>query len=358
MVLRTLCIGLTKMKTIPLFVFKLLSVIALEYLVLLVISLMLWPLPDDRDAGFFQSSRAPETLFRTEPKYVVYGRKALEQDGPMVIILGSSNAAGSIHLERFRGQSSGSYVANVSIPGSNVTQIAQVYNLVSEIIPPERRGTITYVIGIWYGIFGSDASRWKGNPTDIEIELARYGFYQKSNSSWTPLISVHYLDVVNALIRPFLILDKEIKGSLHPARVWFEKGSVGDTGRTLSSDEMTNYVNFWKRYLNSPEGHLEDEQFSVLEALVRSMIGAGSRVILVEMPIPDWHKNLSPFQANYVAKIAPIVDRLRLKGVEYFKINGNYKDVDFIDEVHPVREIGDRWSAQIAQALHPPLVGQ
>jgi hypothetical protein len=346
------------MKTIAVFVSKLLGVIALEYVVLLVTALVFWPLPDDGSAGFFQSSMAEATLFRTEPKYVVYGRKALLQNGPMIIVLGSSNAGWAIHLEPFRERPLQSYVANLSIPGSNVTQIAQVYSLVSEIIPPERRKAVTYLIGIWYGIFGTDASRWRAKPTDIEIELARYGLYQKSNLGWRPLISVEHLDLFNVLIRPMLVLDKEIKGTLRPTRVWLEKGNVAVGGRSLNSTQMADYISFWKRYLDSPEGRLDNEQFAALEALIQRMIAAGSRVMLLDMPIPDWHKNLSPFQIDYISKIQPLINRVHEEGVTYIKIGGDYKDVEFIDEVHPIKEIGDRWSAEIVRELQAILAKQ
>jgi hypothetical protein len=342
------------MRVITVFVCKMLGLIALEYVALVAVAVLAWPLPDDRTAGFFQSSDAPNTLFRTEPKYVVYGRKALEQDRSMIVVLGSSNAAGAIHLERFRDRLPDRYVANVALPGSNVTQIAQAHDLIAEITPPEARRNITYVIGIWYGIFGTDAARWHGNPTDIEIELARYGLYRKVGSEWVPLLSAHRMDLVTTLIRPLLGLDKLIKGRLHPLRVWFEKGEIATSGRVLTADEKAGYIRFWKSYLNSEQGRLEDEQFETLERLVRILTAEGSRVVLVDMPIPEWHEQLSPFQADYVAKIVPLVDRLQSEGIKYVRIDGHYRDVDFIDEVHPVRAIGDQWTAQIVQALQPP----
>jgi hypothetical protein len=54
------------------------------------------------------------------------------------------------------------------------------------------------------------------------------------------------------------------------------------------------------------------------------------------MPLPSWHTAASPFVPNYLAKRNILAADLYPDGNGILDLTGDYRDVDFIDEIHPV----------------------
>ena len=102
-------------------------------------------------------------------------------------------------------------------------------------------------------------------------------------------------------VAALLALDVLVKGNLAPLRVRL-LGRPHDAGRmppTLDdAGRHARSLAFWRNYVGT-DGPLSDVQFQRLDRLVRWLSEAGVRVLLVDLPLPQWHARRSPHYADY-----------------------------------------------------------
>ena len=120
----------------------------------------------------------------TEPKYVL-NRAALRSPNEKIVFLGASNVGIGFKPQFIQPFLSSAVIHNLAIGGSNVTQLAQVHELIDEVQNAVARRHTIYVIGIWQGLFVANEMRWftqdrVGGDTDLDIERYRYGFWRRS----------------------------------------------------------------------------------------------------------------------------------------------------------------------------------
>jgi hypothetical protein len=103
------------------------------------------------------------------------------------------------------------------------------------------------------------------------------------------------------------------------------------------------------------DGPIAEEQFLVLSDLISRILAQGSKAVLVDLPIPHWHAERSPFYANYLSRKKTLLSVLQGKpGFRYLEMADQNKDVDFSDEVHPKPRVTPLWAAQVAALLQGP----
>lgn len=337
--------------------FLLLGILVL-YLLLLALSLLL--VPPQRLEGGLDSGRAGLSLYLTEPKYVFLARGALASDHDKVIVLGASNAVVGFRQEHLQVLLPGVEVSNLAVGGSNLTQLRQIVELVQEAQEPAVRARNTFVIGLWYGLFADDRVRWHtpdrhAGDTDIDIERYRYGFYRRGEHGPVALLPSRWLDAGVVLIHPWLVGDRLLRDASASLRDRLKGKAppLSDEARNAKRvDEAARarYLAFWSDYMG---GSLSEAQFAQLEALIQDVRRTGGRVVLVDLPLPDWHKKRSPFTADYYRRLGEFLARHRDDaGVQVASIEGvRAGDFDFSDEVHPKPRVTPQWSRQLATAL-------
>lgn len=255
-------------------------------------------------------------------------------------------------------------VDNLSVNGSNLTQVAQVVDLVQELQDSSARRKTTFVIGIWYGMFTQDRFRWdtpdrhKGD-TDIDIERYRYGFYRRTESGPKHVLPPDELSLGVALIQPYLVLDqmsrlasKELRDRLFgraPARTDADRNAT-----VVSEADKEAALKYWREQMHS-DGPIAEEQFEVLRNLIAGILERGSRVVLVDLPLPRWHAERSPFYADYLRQKKALLTDLKARdGVAYLEMTDLDGDVDFSDEVHPKPRVTQQWAARVAALVEHP----
>jgi hypothetical protein len=223
-----------------------------------------------------------------------------------------------------------------------------------------RRRT-TYVIGIWYGMFTPDGIRWdtpdrhKGD-TDIDIERYRYGFYRRTETGPKQVLPNHEWPLGLALIHPYLVFDeltrrasKELRDRLFgraPSRTDAER----DASIFSEADKLAA-LNYWREQMHS-NGAIAEEQFAVLRNLIDRILAQGSRVVLIDLPIPRWHAERSPFYADYSRHQKMLLSEMEGKnGFAYMQMIDQNSDLDFSDEVHPKPRVTRQWAARVASLI-------
>jgi hypothetical protein len=328
------------------------------YALVLAVTLVLKP--SARGRGPLDSAQAGQSLYLTEPKYVFFARSQLDTPRDKVLLLGASNTMVGLKQRELQALLPDREVHNLSVGGSNITQLRQVVQLVREVQGPESRQHDTYVLGLWYGVFAADSARWNTpdrhpGDTDIDIERYRYGFYRRSESGAVALLPPSALDTGAHLVHPYLVLDsvtRDVTQSLRE-RLSGKAPKLTDAERnqrTVAPSEYAGYLAFWRRYMGSTD-RLEDAPFQTLARTVDEILADGSRVVLVDLPIPAWHAAGSPLYADYARRMAVLLPELEQReGVRVVRIAGSDNE-DFSDEVHPKPRVTARWSEALARSL-------
>lgn len=330
------------------------------YAVLLAVSLAL--VPRQHDFLGMDTGRASASLYLTEPKYVFLGRSALDTTTDKVIMVGASNVVVGFKQPQVQRLMPGAQVHNLGVGGSNMTQVREIVDLVQEVQTPEARRHNTFVVGLWYGLFADDAVRWHtpdrhAGDTDIDIERYRYGFYRRSDAGPEPLLPAKYLDAGATLIHPWLVIDKLTRDATRGLRAHLAGKAQGITDEqrnavVLSEAEKQRYLDFWTDYM----GHkpLGLQQFGELKKLIDSVTANGGKVVLVDLPLPAWHAERSPYFAEYQQRRHDFLASLAPHGDVAVLVlsDGRGPDEDFSDEVHPKPRVTPVWAQQLATALN------
>lgn len=331
------------------------------YGVLLGLSLIARPTEGER--GPLDSARAGESLYLTEPKYVFFSRSRLNTERDKVLVLGASNALVGFKQRELQPLLPDREVHNVSVSGSNITQLRQAVHLVREVQSPEARRHNTFVLGLWYGVFASDRARWHtpdrhAGDTDLDLERYRYGFYTRGERGAEPLLPPTLLDAGAHLVHPYLVLDaltRDATASLRE-RLSGKPRKLTDAernARLVGLEQQASYLTFWRKYMGGVDA-LEDAPFRTLSATVDDVLSDGGHVVLVDMPIPDWHAAGSPLYADYARRMQQLLPELAQRaGVRVLRLTGDANE-DFSDEVHPKPRVTPRWSRALASSLLSP----
>ncbi|KQV95867.1 hypothetical protein [Rhizobacter sp. Root1221] len=324
----------------------------------LALSLLLVPraqLGQRLDAG-----QATQSLYMTEPKYVFLARGQLNTPSDKLLLVGASNMQAGFRQAQMQAQLPQAEVHNLSVGGSNITQVGQIVDLVREVQSPEVRRHNTFVIGLWYGLFADDKARWytedrHAGDTDIDIERYRYGFYRRTAHGPAPVLPPERLDWGVVLIHPYLVLDRTARDLTRSLRSYLaaKPKVITDEQRNatvISEAERQKYLAFWRTYMGSAQT-LNDAPFLVLEGTVEQILADGGRVVLVDMPIPAWHAQGAVLQADYRRRVDPLLARLKARpGVKVVPAFGT-EDDDFSDEVHPKPRVTNLWAQRLATAV-------
>ena len=341
----------------------LLVALAALYGVLLVIALIVLPRPDQ--ASGLDTAGAARTIFMTEPKYVVLNRSALRSEKPQVVLLGASNVVVGMRQREVASLVEGAVVHNLAIGGANMTEVRQILDLVQEMQSPTARRRTVFVIGMWYGMFFTDRQHWStpdrhAGDTDIDIERLRYGFYRRGSSGLVELLPSAYLDLGVAAIRPYLALERLSRDATKAVRDRLfkhtpERSEEQRNQTVVSEAERLQALDHWRTTIGS-EGELADEQFLVLQRMVDAILASGARVVLVDLPIPTWHAQRSPYMTSYRQHaqrlFADLADRPGLSVLAMADLDA---DADFYDEVHPKPRVTMSWARRLAVALGPVM---
>jgi hypothetical protein len=330
------------------------------YGALLAITLILVP---RASAGHrLDTARAASSLFLTEPKYVFLARGQLNTSADKVLLLGASNMLAGFRQEQVQALVPECEVHNLAVGGSNIRQVEQIVELVREVQTPVARRHDRFVIGLWYGLFASDEARWHGRDrqagdTDIDIERYRYGFYRRTPSGPVPLLPPRDLNAGVLLIHPYLVLDRAARDVTQTLRdlITEKPPAMTDAQRNavvLTEAEKRKYLAFWHEYMGSV-GVLDASPFRVLGRVVDGILAQGGQVVLVDMPIPEWHSRGSALWADYRKRMDELLAGLQARvGVAILRMEDADAEQDFRDEVHPKPRVTPRWAERLAVALN------
>ncbi|MBW8856008.1 MAG: hypothetical protein JF604_17185, partial [Bradyrhizobium sp.] len=236
-----------------------------------------------------------------------------------------------------------------------------VYDLVRAVQTQEGAKHSVFVIGIWYGLFVPDSVRWSthdrhAGDTDIDIERYRYGFYRRTEFGPEPVVPTDELELGVLLIHPYLVLDRTVRLATDELRDLIhgkppERTNEQRNATVLSDAEKAKFIAFWNDQFNGATS-VSEQQFQVLNELLNRILDGNSKVLLVDLPVPNWHRAGVPFSPSYEALRNKLVAGYKQRpGFSFLEMQTVYPDDEFSDEVHPKPRITQDWSRRLADQL-------
>lgn len=308
--------------------------------------------------GRIDTGLSEDSLYQTDPKYLFFSLEELNCPGPRVIVLGSSNARSGLRpqqLEPLLGQP----VFNLSISGSTIGETAQVVALAYEKIPPTSWAKQTFVYGVTYYQFAAESRYWPGGVTSIDVEAARYGRYTRDGDRWRPRFPAAWMSLFEGALRPQLMVSWAIRRAGQAAgrfvrtstfRLIGRRTPLTDFDLAVETPQEKNTEIAFRKTIIGPVDEWDDSAFGNLLSLARTIHDHGSRLIILDLPLPRWHREaMAPYQELYRLRLNAISKALAENpGVPVRSIADGFDDDEFVDGVHPRPHATGHWAERAA----------
>lgn len=328
----------------------------------LVGSLSFLVFPDPSHGGPRDFQVAERTLFMTVPKYVFLGRSVLDTPDTKVLIVGASNTAVGFIQKLIQPKMACAKISNLAIGGANISETAQIIDLVRETQSSPTVAPNTFVIGVWYGMFAdsdirfADPDRNRGE-SDLDIEKYRYGFYRRTADGPVAVLPSKWLDAGVMAIRPLLLFEKAAREArtsvnlLLTGRRSAQRTEAEREAAVMSEQDKKKALDYWQESMGF-KGAISETQFNLLRSTIASLLDSGERVVLVDLPIPSWHRDASPYQLGYEQKLQELTGQFKERSNFISLSMGDLDgDLDYSDEVHAKRHLAIVWSNRLASVL-------
>jgi hypothetical protein len=318
------------------------------------------------DGQKFSFAYRPEPILRT---------------GKKVFIIGSSNTSLGFRPNEIAPFIGGSAVHNISYGGANIEEIRQIIDQIYMTVPKkEKREKITFVLGIWYGTF-------KTTLSSFNQSRLRYGLYRTTHNGVKPLIPIKLIPRFSVALLPFFLIAnfeaEFLKDSITiSVRVFHELRKLSikqikrliflqadpnikdQQSKTVQKEVPQNKIgdkNNWVvnettridalEQFNTYE--LKEEQFQFLVNIAALINKMDDRLVIVELPIPRWHKTGSVVFKEYQKTKTSYVKRVvEYPTATYFNFQDLDNGNDFYDGTHPKPKISKKWGRLLATKLN------
>jgi hypothetical protein len=290
---------------------------------------------------------------------------------PKIIILGASNSMIGFRPDEMAPLFPEYEVANLGYPGATILDINEIAQMTQALLPPDVLENSVFVVSIWYGTFRiASADGWGVN--DI---LCGTGLYKLEAGKLRSITNIEYMPFLSRALRPYFFVQfalsmlpvpderiperPNLKHFLHNSHKFFEpieKFSARWYGpfQTPPSEKERDWL-VYEFFDQEPNGESELPQkgFEKLYDLCRLTQEAGARLVLVDVPVPEWHKQRSHLYQDYQRRKEIFLEKaLRYSDVCYV----NLLDVEelsgdraFSDATHPALDMTKTWSEALSE---------
>jgi hypothetical protein len=202
----------------------------------------------------------------------------------------------------------------------------------------------------------TDSDRNRGE-TDIDIERYRYGFYRHTPNGPAAVLPPKWLDAGVTFLRPFLLIEKLAREArtgvnwLVTGRASAQRTDAEREMAVMSEEEKHKALQYWEDSMGHKSG-ISTAQVDLLKDTIDKLLLAGEKVVIVDLPIPAWHRDASPYELSYHKALKDVLqqfgNRPNFTAMNMDDLDGN---LDYSDEVHAKRHQAEIWSTRLANVL-------
>jgi hypothetical protein len=322
------------------------------YIVEFGLSSFLFP---DR-SGILDMETAGKTLYSVGPRQAAYGSLRLSNAEKKIVFVGESNVQLGFRPMQLVEFFPGVDIHNIAYGGMNMRERRQIVQLILSKVPEKDRGQLTIVMGIWYGSFVDDSRHWNGGPTSLEREMLRYGLY-RDNDGNLPIARFNdaLMPFATLLVKPFMLssrflLEERIAKTLN--NMEYLNPQSNQVTRLDSKQDHEQAVANLKEKMG-PLTAWSTEGFNTLYSIANEVSSSGSNFVLVDMPIPTWHRNGVPHDHVYQERLSLLLERIALlPRFSYASLREDFTDDSYYyDHAHPRPEMTIRWANKVAPII-------
>ncbi len=327
----------------------------------------------------------PRVSFAEEARRAIFYSPGLSKSRqPMIVIAGASAAQEGFHPGVMQTVAPQLLTHNISMGGANISEVDQIIDHALKSEPRvEVLNNSLLVLAVSYAMFVPDQKRWRDPVfvppeaikqseilTDIEREALRCPYACNSESHFFRIAPgwlvtkakeryTFFLPIVRRLpVHPGDPLLRKNFWKQDPLKLHKRRSSKKPATDMPSAPPEPYLVmahrqmDFLTEYMGQPRGVLQDEQFDKLDALINKIRAYGLRVVIVDMPLPSWHRGKSPFFAPYQVKLrASLANHVENRSVEFVDLTATIPDDEFRDSVHPKAEAANHWARVLIEHL-------
>lgn len=331
------------------------------YIFMLALSFALFP---DDPTSYVDTYEAPQSIYTTDPKYLLFSIDRLARSDTRVILLGSSIVRDGLRpheLSPLLGVS----VDNLAIGTSDLAEQRQALEMAYEQIDPENWHKLTIVVGMFYGNFVESKQVHPSGTTNIDAEKVRYGLESSDRTGESQQFAFKQW-----MLRPLfltsrwnLILAPKIRSLVSKVgRSLLGQFSVPDeptrndrNSHRLTVDEKNNALRLWNIYMG-PIAQWKEDNFFALVKLAQLATSKKSKLVVLDLPLPQWHRDASPYFQLYESRKLRFIDEIKaMSGVTYSSLQNSLGDEDFYDSGHPRPKDTIKLARAAAKIIAPTL---
>ncbi|HAT50206.1 MAG: hypothetical protein HQL07_13480 [Nitrospirae bacterium] len=297
--------------------------------------------------------------------------RPLNDPGEKIVLLGSSALHHSLPAENVSQWIQDHAVIEYSIPSANITVLSDVVDLYYNIVHfQDPRPKVVFVLSFWYSMFQSDDdAHFESSPG--EKTHMRYPFlFNNEHGILKPIIDFHAHPELIFLSHPYTAFDhyfmtridpgiryiaKDIKKILRNHHMIKEKSVFPEDDVIVGEEQKCTGLQMWRDKMGL-DG-VSEEQFSRLAGLIEKVTRNGDRLVLVDLPLPQWHKRRSDFFRVYKERMESFVAGLKKNSnLTYLDMKNIVdEDTEFFDSCHAKPRAGIEFSKQFSLLLKPYL---
>lgn len=309
--------------------------------------------------------------------------KLQRKEKPKLIFFGSSNVFIGFRPEYLEPLFPEYEIAILAIPGGNISEAMEVIRILRAGFPEGSFQDSVFVVGMFHLLV---CEPQHPNPDLLREGLLKSGFYILDGESIKPRFPAKVMDITSGMLRPYFFFQYLVRAydlnRLKPERMIPQVGKrlgsrtyglsweravanenkFGWKGRKPFNRPLTEEQRQWIREwygLGMPRDSLEPyfEQLLDLCKLTEEMEVS---LVLIDMPLADWHQKTSPRFPLYQKTKKEYINRtLKYPHVRYYNfldLPGFSEASTFYDHVHPFKEIARKWSETLRKLwdLDPP----
>jgi hypothetical protein len=307
-----------------------------------------------------------------EARYFVLNKDRFAEPGNRVTILGASNARDPFRPDLMETRLPGWQVANASLSGAAIGEIADAVDLYYLERESGADGRTVFVVCLNYLQFLPQSG--EGNP--LTAEALRGGLHERRDGRLQARYPEPVEHLVEAAFRPQAVaasLPNQFKRAVlanpdlpaiknvmdrfrgqDPLSRWTEAiGEARDLNRLDVPPDVQAALMAQRRAGLGGDRPIPASEFARLAALIDRIRARGDAIVVLDLPLPDWHRAGLPIaEATYSARLRQVLAPYAGDpSVGYLSLREYDAASNFFDSAHTKPRMWPVMSVRLADAL-------
>lgn len=289
---------------------------------------------------------------------------------PKLIMLGGSTTGLGFRPQQLQPLFPDYEIANLAVAGGSALEVRQVMEMVQMLLPEDVLQESVFAVGI---VCYTLTAIPRISENSVNHYLVESGLYEWEGDNVRPIVWAHKMDLLVRLLRPYFSLKHALQKHGSAANRSYTQECVTRLFQKIRGEEpkganstrlLTGHLpechapteedkrDFIGRF-DSVSGLASESGFDEILAMCRLVEERGGFLILVDVPLAEWHIELSPVHDVFdQRKMVCLEEALKYPNVRYINLQEIPRfsdDSRFLDGMHPCEEVTETWSLALRE---------